>query len=308
MAEVKKGKVGLIGTITYDVITYASGQAFRGLGGVLYQAAVLCGLGKEVYLYSNCGQELISDVERLTAHWASFHGEGIQYVPGPGNRVFLFYPEKGERVEILESVVPPLNPDQIIKDLPQFGMLLLIINSGFDIELRDWRKIIHQASCPIWFDVHSLPLSRKIGSPREYLPLTGWKEWASGVDYLQANRKEVALMLGSSQKIPSESEIVNFAKQAFDIGLKALFITLGEEGALILTPKASKKIRPPNTGKVIDTTGCGDVFCAATVAKLAAGSSPFKAASFGILLASKAAALSGLKKTFTLASRQNFKI
>lgn len=304
MAEGKIAPIGLIGTITHDVITYASGQSFRGLGGVLYQAAVLCGLGKEVYMYTNCGQELIIGVKRLTRSWSTLHREGVCSVPGPGNYVFLHYPEKGERVEILESCVPPLNPDRMVKDLPQLGMLLLIMNSGFDIELRDWRRIVHHSSCPIWFDVHSLPLARILGSPRSYLPLTQWKEWASGVDYLQANRKEVASMLSLSQEIPSKSQMVNFAHQAFSIGIRALFITLSEEGALVLTPEVSEKITSPRLGEIVDTTGCGDVFCAATVAKLIGGTSPFEAASYGILLASKQAQLSGVNQTYALALRQ----
>ena len=46
-------RFGLIGTITYDVITIEGKTIHEGLGGILYQAAVLCGLGCEVNLYTN---------------------------------------------------------------------------------------------------------------------------------------------------------------------------------------------------------------------------------------------------------------
>ena len=52
----KSEKFGLVGTITHDVITYATGQVFRGLGGILYQAAALCGLGRDVFLYTCLGK------------------------------------------------------------------------------------------------------------------------------------------------------------------------------------------------------------------------------------------------------------
>jgi hypothetical protein len=36
---------GLIGTITAEMIEYDDGRSFRTVGGILYQAAVLCGGG-----------------------------------------------------------------------------------------------------------------------------------------------------------------------------------------------------------------------------------------------------------------------
>ena len=62
-------KFGLIGTITHDVITLESGQSFEGIGGVLYQAAVLCGLGREVFLYTNLGEELEPEVPPFPRRW-----------------------------------------------------------------------------------------------------------------------------------------------------------------------------------------------------------------------------------------------
>ena len=58
-------KFGLIGTITDDEITFDSGQRITGLGGVLYQAAVLCGLGEETCLHTNLGEELADEVYRM---------------------------------------------------------------------------------------------------------------------------------------------------------------------------------------------------------------------------------------------------
>lgn len=292
---------GLIGTITHDVIAFESGPAIEGIGGVLYQAGVLCGLGKDVFLHSNLGQELVKDVGRIIEGWSTFHKEGIQHVRGPGNQVNLFYPQKGERVEVLKSVVPPLNPVQLLKDLPELGMLLLVMNSGFDIELIDWQKIVQSASCPIWLDIHSLVLDRKLGVPREYISLTEWKKWTEGVSYLQSNKQEVASMLGNPKKVISEDDIADFGKKAFDLGVKAVFITLGKEGGIVLTPEGSKKIASSEANTIVDTTGCGDVFCAATAAKLVEGENPFSAASFGLKLATRAVSLKGVEETYSMA-------
>lgn len=292
---------GLIGTITHDVITYESGRSLKGLGGVLYQAAVFCGLGKEVFLYTNIGDELVRDMENVVKSWKTLRRGGIRCVPGSGNQVFLHYPEKGERVEILKSVVPPLDPSPIINDSSKFWMLILILNSGFDIKLQDWRKVISSASCPVWIDIHSLLLSREFNVERRYVPLTEWKEWVEGVHFIQANEKEVATMLGSPDRIASKTELFSFARIVFDLGATAVFITLGKEGVLVITPEEYRKLSALKAKKVVDTTGCGDVFGAAAAAKLASGETPFSAASYGIELATEAVSIKGVEETYRLA-------
>lgn len=291
-------KIGLIGTITFDRITHESRPAWEGLGGVLYQAAVLCALGKEVSLYTNLGQGLGHIVKRITKSWSTLLRQGIVSVPRPGNRVHLHYPKKGERIEILKSVVPCLNPNQILRDLPQLKMLVLILNSGFDIELEDWRKIVRAAACPIWLDIHSLPLSKELNVPRIYKPLTDWPEWAEGITYIQANLKETASMLGYPEKHPSRQDILDFGGRAFDYGLGAAFITLGKEGVLVMTPGGSKKISSRQVDDMVDTTGCGDVFCGGTVTTLIQDKDPFQAAAFGLRLASEAVKARGVEETF----------
>lgn len=294
----------MIGTITFDEITYESGQSINGLGGVLYQAAVLCGLGEEVHLHTNMGQELADEVEATVSEWSTLCREFVRTVPGHGNQVRLHYPESGERMEVLKSVVPPLDPAALLKDIRKLAMIILVINSGFDVELRDWQKIVHSASCPIWIDIHSLALSRKIGVLRNYRHIPDWKEWTEGVNFIQANAKEVASMLGQPDRKPSESELKRFAARTFELGVRAVFITLGREGVLVMTPGESRKISISKAESVVDTTGCGDVFCSATAVKLSEGENPFNAAYFGLELATKAVAVKGITETYCLA--QNF--
>lgn len=293
---------GLIGTITHDEITFEHGQRIIGLGGVLYQTAVLSGLGEKVSLFTHLGEELVEEVDELIKGWYSLNKEGIRHVPGPGNRVHLHYPKKGERVEVLKSVVPTLNPRSIIENLPELGMLVLVINSGFDIKLSDWRNIVRSATCPIWMDVHSLLLSRELNVPRKYLPLGEWKEWTEGIDFLQANVKEMASILGFPDKIPSEDDFSRFGEMAFDLGVKAVFLTLGKEGVFVMKPGKSLKISAPQTETVVDTTGCGDVLCGGVVVKLASGENAFHAAQFGLELATKAVEVKGIDETFTFVS------
>ncbi|MGB7297668.1 MAG: carbohydrate kinase family protein [Candidatus Aminicenantales bacterium] len=306
MLEKKSHRFGLIGTITRDVITQASGRVQSGLGGILYQAAGLCGLDQDVTLYTNVGQDLFPQVNSLVDRWPTCDSTRIEIASGPGNRVFLHYPEEGERVEVLESHVPPLQPDGLLANLPRTGLLILVMNSGFDITLPDWRRIVSRARCPLWFDIHSLALTQELHTARRYRSLPEWREWAEGVTYLQANLREVAAMLGEPERIPSREGVGRFGETALDLGIKGVFITLGSEGALVMMPGSSRKMASPRAGEVIDTTGCGDIFCAGTAALLSTGADPVEAAGFGAELASEAAGVSGIEQTYDLIRKRPF--
>lgn len=293
-------RYGLIGTITLDHISYQSGRTFVGLGGVLYQAATLCGLGERVSLFSRCGRFLQDEVERAVADWAGLRREGLVYVAGPGNQVRLHYPDRGERREVLESVVTPLDAEDILSGLDRIDMLMLVINSGFDIELAEWRAVMAGVRSPVWLDVHSLALFPSIGVHRDYRPLLEWIRWAEGVTYLQANLQEVACMMGHPERFPDDRELKTFARLSFELGVSAVFVTLGKAGVRVLTPSKFRKIRSRDLGAPLDSTGCGDIFCAGTMACLIRGADPFKAAAFGVSLASRGVTVSGVMETYRL--------
>jgi sugar/nucleoside kinase (ribokinase family) len=302
MGSASMSVFGLIGTITSDEILYDDGRSFRGLGGVLYQAAALCGFGHRVRLAARCGEALRVPVEGLLSDWPTLERGGLLFVPGPGNRVELRYSERlKEREEVLRSVVPPLDPSYLLERMADLKLLLMVFNSGFDMELPDWRRIARAARCPIWMDIHSLSLARIVGAPRDYVALPEWREWVEGVTYLQANRQEVACMLGRPERWPEREEIEAFARDAFDRSVRAVFVTMGKDGVLTLTPDDVRLIQAPRADRVVDTTGCGDIFCAATMHRLAAGAALFEAAAFGVTIASGAVGLSGLEATYALA-------
>ncbi len=304
----KKGtnRFALLGTITHDVITQASGRVLSGEGGVLYQAAGLCGLGQQVTLYTHVDEDNFLRVKPMLDRWPTCDSSRIRVVAGPGNSVFLHYPEKGERVEVLESHVPPLRPDRLLRELPGISFLILVINSGFDIALRDWRRLVRRAECPIWFDIHSLALTLELHTARRYRPLPEWRDWAEGTTYLQANLKEVASMLGEPERPPSPESLARFGELAFELGVEAAFITLGAEGVLVLLPQGTRNVGSPQARSVVDTTGCGDIFCAGASALLASGASPVEAAAFGAELASEAAGVSGVEQTYSLVKNRVF--
>jgi hypothetical protein len=293
----------LVGTVTYDVITSDEGEVFSGLGGILYQAAALAAMKKNVLLFTHLGRDLAGPVDQVTEGWHTLEKTGFHVFAGPGNHVHLHYPKEGERREILESVVPPLDPEKILESLDRFHMLISVLNSGFDIKLQDWRQIVDAADCPIWLDLHSLVLSKELGIPRTYLSDIPWGNWIRGVTYLQANRTELGCLLGRIGQDYSEEDIKRFGQKAFHLGLKAVFITLGKDGVWVLTPEDARFVIPSQIENIEDTTGCGDVFCAVTAKNLLEGEDPLSAAISGVELATQSATVKGVEKTYALIRR-----
>lgn len=292
--------IGLIGTVTHDVITSDWGNVYRGLGGILYQAAVLSAWEKNVFLFTNLGKDLWERVEKIIRQWPCLQKRGIRVVPDRGNYVHLHYPKKGERKEILESVVPPLNPQRVIRSMNHLCMIVSVLNSGFDITLSSWRKIVDAARCPVWLDLHSLVLSRELNVPRMFLPNIPWEDWAKGVTYLQANRAELGSLMGRAGQKFTDEELKHFGLMAFHLGVRVVFITLGKDGVWVLTPGRAHRVVPLQTVGVEDTTGCGDVFCAVTVKNLVEGVDPISAAESGVALATRATAVKGVEETALL--------
>jgi sugar/nucleoside kinase (ribokinase family) len=296
-------RVGLIGTVTHDVISSDSGEIHEDLGGILYQAAALCGLENRVSLYTNIGEDLAPGVDQILRNWPGVDASCMRVVPTPSNHVRLHYPESGEREEILESVVPAIEAERVRDDLVHRDILIAVCNSGFDVILEEWRKIVHDSECPVWFDVHSLALEKELGQPRKYAPFPEWRRWIEGVTYVQANVMELSCMLGHPGKSLTHEDFSAFGARAFELGVKAVFVTLGPDGVMVMSPGESKRLSPSETVLVRDTTGCGDVFCSAVVAKLVRGVDIFDAARFGVWLAARAAKVRGVEETFALASQ-----
>ena len=288
--------IALFGTITFDSIVHERGYSFKSVGGILYQAGVFAGLNVKARIYSNLGSKIKDEVFRIVDKWDSIDEKGINIVDGNGNQVSLYYPIKGERVEILHSVVPPFNSELILRDREEITALMAVFNSGYDMDIEHWRKIVENLECPIWLDIHSLALERVIGKERSYRQFDEWEEWARKVTYVQANLKEIASMLGNPELIPEIEDIFKICEKILSLEVKAIFITLGEEGVLVFSSEFADKIRPPKVPKVnevIDTTGCGDVFASATMLKLMSGEDIYNATKFGIELASKTVSITG---------------
>ncbi len=105
------------------------------------------------------------------------------------------------------------------------------------------------------------------------------------VDVLTPNETEAQLITGRLVTTPAEAEAA--ARALLDLGVGAVVMTLGAQGALVAAADGVRRVsaRPV---KVVDTTGAGDCFSGALAVALAEGSALAEAVTF----ANAAAALS----------------
>ena len=89
------------------------------------------------------------------------------------------------------------------------------------------------------------------------------------VDILTPNETEAKILAGLDPQEPIETEEV--AHKLIEKGVKQVVMTLGENGALIVSSSSATHI-PAITVSAVDTTGAGDAFNAGLAVALASGS------------------------------------
>jgi sugar/nucleoside kinase (ribokinase family)/kynurenine formamidase len=89
-------------------------------------------------------------------------------------------------------------------------------------------------------------------------------------DYFLPNDDQLRLFTGTD-------DLVAGARLALDAGVRAVLVSCGPDGALLVTPDAAQRVAPVTDG-FVDSTGCGDAVTAGFIAGLLRGWPPLDAA------------------------------
>jgi sugar/nucleoside kinase (ribokinase family) len=104
------------------------------------------------------------------------------------------------------------------------------------------------------------------------------------VDYVLPNEEQALAMAGVT-------DVEEAAKRLLAAGPKGVLITLGAAGSLVVTEAGATRL-PAVEVEVVDTTGCGDAYCAGFITGLLQGEDVLTAARWGT--ATAAAVATGL--------------
>ncbi len=137
--------------------------------------------------------------------------------------------------------------------------------------------LVLQLETPLDTVAHALRLARRHGvrtvlnpAPAQLLSA----DLLQLVDVLTPNEHEAALLCGDATLTPSLA-----ARRLIAMGVGAVVVTLGADGALIVTPQREDHA-PGYPVTAVDTTAAGDAFTAALACALARGEPLFAAARY----------------------------
>lgn len=252
-------------------------------GGIFFSLATLANLADDGLIYPVFGvgeKEYDLFLERLR-RYPNVDPSGIYRLPGPTNQVTLFYQNSERRIECSKCIAPPIPLERIKPYLPVDAILVNMI-SGFDVELdtlSSLRMLTQGAGTYLHLDIHSLTLGIDSKQQRFPRPVETWRRWCYLADTVQMNEEEAKVL--ALEYLPEE----DLVKQILSLGLRGCVITRASRGATAWAQDQKKisrqDIPPTQVQRVVDPTGCGDVFAAAFLYHCAKHQNVFAAAEFG---------------------------
>jgi ribokinase len=293
MSGLSNTKIAVIGSTMMDLTVYADvlpaagetrfGNSFTtGFGGKGANQAVMAartgaivtmitGIGNDGFgdesleNFKKCGMET-SSVLRLPTHTGVAH----IWVDGQGqNRI---------------SIVPGAN-------------FALTPQDGIDqvSKLKDVSVLIAQCEIPQEVTLAAFRTAQELGittilNPAPYQPLTD--DLLELTDWLIPNEIEFA-ELDKTHRSPDSDEVIASLRNT-----GRTIVTLGSDGAALVTADGKVKRFAAKKVSATDTTGAGDCFIGAFAAALASGASEENAVQFGIDCATKSVTRKGAQSSY----------
>ncbi len=251
-------RIAIIGTVVLDRIRDVRGKVTESPGGLLYSISGLqavCDKDDRIIPISRVGSDFYDSLCALLKEDERIELNGLIPFEGKNNRVELTYNTPQERVERSLHPMPPLK----IEDLaPAFTADVVLLNfiSGWEMELETYQELATNIKGPLSVDLHSLTLARDPDGTRRPRFVENIGPYLQPANVIQFNENEF-------KRISKENLQRFFKIYCFD-QYKIVNLTLGHRGSLTVYRSGeevkSLAVAPPAKIKVVDPTGCGDVF------------------------------------------------
>ena len=280
-------KVTVVGSLNIDLVCHATRRPGKGetiigdafdifTGGKGFnQATAAARLGAEVTLVGSVGADPFG--EMLLAATENEHIDS------------RFVTKRTETGTGVATIVIEPDGDNSIIVVPRANMALTTVDIDAAADtIADADVLLLQLETPVAASEHAAEIakdSRKNGgtivilnpAPAQPLP----DSLLAYVDILTPNQSEAELLSG--MRVSNDEETHNAAKvlraRMVDTATAAVVLTLGKQGALILTATISERV-PALSVNAVDTTGAGDAFCGALATALASGETLHTAIAF----------------------------
>lgn len=292
-------QVGVVGPISKDHIVLTMGNSIDKYGAVAYSVLALAKLledtADQVVCLSHISMKDTPHINALLDHPNVLlsYSEGEGQV---GTEIHLTYLNAQERISEQLSSMSPIRFHEMDMLASCQAILLMPLNET-DIPLECAQRLRKISQAAIFLDAHGLVTGITARGKRFNKPWLNAKEWLACIDILKMNAKEAQWVAG--HPIDQYEEYVTYATSVVRKGLKACWITFGDQSSLIAWKREESVLwaKVPvvtDLGPVVDTTGCGDSASAGFIYSYAKFNNPLMGVIMGNTFGSLKASFQGV--------------
>ena len=286
-----KAVIAVVGSAMIDLTAYAAvipapGQTLEGdlfttgFGGKgANQAVIAAHCGAEVHFVGKLGRDLFGDSIAENFKKLGIDSEYVERSDTPNGVAHIWVDANGEnRIIIIPGANHEIESKKAIEAIESIAGLAVVV-----------------AQCEIRQEVTLAAFSaaKKRGcvtilNPAPYQPLS--EELLAVTDWIIPNETEFKELLGQA---PTSDEVL----KKFRPGKNSI-VTLGSEGAVLITSDGDLTRVSAPTVNAVDTTGAGDAFVGVFAFGLASGKNPEDAMKLGIKVASMSVTRKGAQSSY----------
>ena len=260
----RAGRIGVIGSNMVDLVTTISrmpegGETLEALsfaqgggGKGANQAVAAARLGAPVSLVAAVGDDVFGTVTLETLRGEGIDVQHARRVAGMPNGVatILVSPDGENRILIVKGANAALGTADV--------------DAAMDT-LRGCALLLLQLEVPLGTVYHAIERAREAGIPVLLNPAPATAalslERIRSVAFFAPNQTELAILTGMATD--TRDAAATAARSLVEAGIGTVIVTLGGDGALLVTGTEAPVHVPAMAVEAVDTTGAGDAFIGA---------------------------------------------
>jgi ribokinase len=285
-------KICVVGSSNIDQISYVEvipsdgetvfGNSYQmGFGGKGANQAVMAGLlGAETFMITCLGDDVYADMTIENYIKCGVNVDYIQKVKGSSGVAPIWVDSSGQnRIIVISGANDKIDADKASSSL---------------LEIKDLNVLIGQFEIPMEITEEVFSVAKKNGISTILNPAPAkipTENLLKLTDWFVPNEVEFSNITGTDAY--KDQNLIAYANSISS----NLIVTLGENGAALVSSETVTKISAPKVNS-IDTTGAGDAFVGAFAYGIASGKSPEESISLGIAKASDSVTRMGTQSSY----------